>query len=300
MLRTLVISVFALAFAAVAAQAESREVDNLFRLQVPSGWQDRRSPAPEMKLLITSPRFTETGGNCNVIAVDVPELQTADQATLNEAGEQVFTEDFWQEQVSKFQNSKIEKTGKRQQGARQVYSLRFSADFPTPNGATIRVDEQQDVHLVAGRMLMVTCGVRTAQAEREKDDIATVLTSFEPVVETPSVMLQPKERPSLTLYERSQFAGVSRVVTQDVSDLTQFGWSRSAASFSSSGAGAWQVCDGANFSGRCQTLSGSASSLPTFMAVSARHIVAPGGSFAAAGKAAQNAARAGVLATIGR
>jgi hypothetical protein len=301
MLRILVTSVFALSFAALAAQAESRDVDNLFRLQVPTGWQDRTA-SDKIKLLITSPRFAETHGNCNIIAIDMPELADTSQEVLNAAGGEVFTKAFWTEQLaqSKLQNADIEKSGSRRKGEREIWYTRVSADYTLPDGSSVRLTQLQDAHLVPGHMFAVTCTASAASVAREEDDFSTIMTSFEPIVAAPSVMLEPKNRPSLTLYEGTQFAGVSRVVTQDVTDLAQFGWSRAAASFSSAGAGAWQVCDRANFSGRCQTLSGSSPSLPTFIAVSARHVVAPAGSFAAAGNAAREAARAGVLATTGR
>ena len=71
---------------------------------------------------------------------------------------------------------------------------------------------------------------------------------------------------------RHPHAGASRVITQDAGDLKQFGWSRTAGSFSTSGAGTWEVCDGTNFSGHCRTLSGSNGAVPALAAMSARRV----------------------------
>src|SRR5262249_47380058 len=114
MLRSVLTSVvaFTLAGALAAQAADKREVENLFRVNVPAGWQDQPAPAAAMKLLITSPRLSETGGNCNVIAIEADELKGADQATLDAAGAEVFTSEFWQKEFSdaSMQNSKIEKS----------------------------------------------------------------------------------------------------------------------------------------------------------------------------------------------
>ena len=303
MLRSVLTSVVALSLAgALAAQAaEKREVENLFRVQVPAGWQDQTAPVPAMKMLVTSPRVKETGGNCNVISIEMPELQGADQATLDAAGAQVFTSEFWQKEFSdaNMQNAKIEKSGARTQHGRQVFFVRASSDL-TSQGTTVNVTQLQDVQLVSGLMFMVTCGARTAGVAREEGDFSTIMTSFEPIASTPTAMMQPNERPSLTLYQQPQFSGVSRVVTQDATDLASFGWSKPAASFSITGASAWQVCDGANFTGQCRTLSGSSPSLAAFTAASVRRLAARPGDLAAVGNTLRAAAKAALAASSTR
>ncbi|MBI1210317.1 MAG: hypothetical protein GC190_02545 [Alphaproteobacteria bacterium] len=295
MLRPLLLSIALSVAGAAAAAAETREVDNLFRFEMPTGWHDQAVPVSQMKLLIASPRVAETGGRCTVVVEDMPELQSADQDALDAAGEQTFTDEFWHTELGKLPNATIEATGKRRQGGRLVQSVRLSADFPGADGAPVRVSEQQDVHLVPGRMLLVTCAARVSGVAREEDDFKTIMTSFEPIVETPTAALQPNAVPSLTLYDGVQFSGVSRVVTQDTSDLARFGWTRPTASLSIAGGGAWQVCDGTNFTGRCLTLRGSASSLPAFTAASVRHVKTRPGNLAAVG-AVRDALKAGLAA----
>lgn len=266
------LSLFAIAALSTSAAAdEYSDTAKTYRFDMPDGWQTTLEP--EVNLMILSPRNEQTGGNCNLIINDSEETKALTQAELDAVGAVTFTEPFWRSALegAGLRNIKVEKVGARKQKSRNVFFVRQTSDV-TVNNADITITQLQDVHLIPGRAFVLTCTALAAEVAQEEANFATIMTSFEPTAEVPTAMLRPPAPASLTLYERPRFAGVSRVITQDTEDLSRFGWRRSAASFSVSGSATWQVCDGANFSGRCRTLSGSDGAAPVFAVLSARRV----------------------------
>jgi len=271
MLRYLV-PLLIMVFTGVAA-AESQTL--IFKVNIPKDWQVKEPSDAAIKLMVISPRIASTGGNCNFIVNDMPKLVGVSQAQINEAGTEAFTEAFWRKELeaAKMTNVRIEKSGTRDQGDRRVFYARWTSDMPV-DGGTISMTGLQDLHVVPGRGYVVTCAALSEAVDQEEADFAYIMNSFEPSSEVPTAALSPSGPASLTLYDRARYSGVSRVITQDTADLTQFGWSRTAASFSTAGSDAWEVCDSANFTGNCRTLSGNVPTLPAFAALSARRVPA--------------------------
>jgi hypothetical protein len=275
MLRSLLSLIALAALAGTALAADYVDTDNTFRFTMPEGWQTQPAPLPQLKVTVASPRIAETGGNCNVVVALRDELKSVSQTDLDAEGAAIFNDEFWRSilDAAKFKNIKIEKSGVREQNGRKVFYVRETSEG-TIAGTTLSVAQWQDAHLVPGALYMVTCTALAESISLEEADFTTVTTSFEPILATPTAAVRAPGLASLTLYERPRFAGVSRVITQDTADLTRFGWSRAVASFSVAGTGAWEICDGANFSGRCRTVSGSNGALPGFAAISARRVTA--------------------------
>lgn len=274
MLRPALSLIVAVVLATPAIAGEYVDTDNTFRFTMPDGWTQQPVAIPQLKVTVVSPRVEETGGNCNVVVTPNENLKTARQAELDEAAASIFNDDFWRSvlQAAQFENIKIEKSGARDQGGRKVFFVRATSVGKVA-GNDLHVAQWQDAHLVPGALYVVTCTSLAEAISREKADFTTLMTSFEPILSTPTAALRTSSPASLTLYERPRFAGVSRVVTQDTQDLARSGWSRPAGSFSIAGGAQWQICDGVNFSGRCHTLSGDNGVGPAFVALSARRVV---------------------------
>lgn len=271
MLRSMFALIAVAAFAGSAAAKEYSDTSATYRFDMPDGWET--TVLPEINLFILSPRNAESGGNCNLIINDSDETKSLNQAALDALGTQTFTEAFFRSayEAAGLRNTKVEKIGTRTQRGANVFFIRHTSDI-TVNQQDLSITQLQDVHLRPGRAYVLTCTARAAGIAQEETDFATIMTSFEPLTSVPVAMNRTPTPASLTLYERQRFAGVSRVITKDTQDLAEFGWRQPAASFSVSGDATWQICDGANFSGRCRMLSGSNGAGPSFAVLSARRV----------------------------
>lgn len=252
-----------------AAVAAEDYVDQTaqFRFTVPSGWQlavpDKKGPNAALVALI-SPRITHTGGLCLIASVSFPSSAGVSQETLNEGMKEEVDDAFWRELMedkSVKDVSIVDTHSEMKNGRRGFYA---TARLTTTIDGTDYPEQQSVVFfIVPGRMHFAQCSVNADQVAVEEADIATVITSFEPVGAFVA-SLKPREAlpagsAALVLYSGPQFDGARRELAQDAPNLAYAGWNVVTASFGLHGYGLWQVCDRANYQGNCRIVAGAES-----------------------------------------
>jgi len=291
--------------ASVAAAADYSDTTNNFRLTVPDDWTQGVPKNAAVRYQILSPRVDTTRGNCTVIANLMPETRGISQADLDAMGEKTFDEKFFLDGMKTAQyvtEATVSSTGGKMVNGHRAYFVVGDLTANIPNDGIVKARTQQMIELIPGQIFIVTCTASDVGYATEEGDFNTVFNSFAPLSDAPVASLSVPGVSSLTMYTAPRFGGVSRVVTQDAPNLAVFGWRSTTASVSIAGSGAWEVCDGADFTGRCQMITTTLATGPDgkgFTIASARHVKAilP----AQSGPVDMRAVlRAGVEAALGR
>jgi hypothetical protein len=269
------LSVVALGLGTVQSGAAEtvRDTDHNFRVSVPAGWESTKNPSDEIRIVMGSPNRKQTGGNCNVVTAAHPQSKTMSPAQIETELDQL-NDAAWASMFKAiifFDNVVVEKSGSEQMNGRKAYYAVVTLDAVSPGAPLRAIKLKQYWHVIPGEMFIVTCSATQDGYAQEEDSFKTVFDSFAPLNDAVAAAA-PKGVPSLTLYARANFGGVSRVVTQDTPDLAAFGWHDAAASMSVGGAGLWQVCTGANYSGSCRVV---ATALHEKLAVGSARRVSP-------------------------
>lgn len=270
----------ALALTAPLAAAESyTDAESNFRITIPDGWQNDHDTDESIRLSLLSPRFKETRGLCGVLTMAQPETRGKSQAELDADGDRSFGEEFWIKAMQGADTVKavaIDGRGVRMVNGHKAYFMVATID-PKASADGPKIKTQQMIEVIPGQFFLIMCMSKADSFDKEEADFTALMNSFAPISDAPVAMREPNGVTSLTMYSLPRYGGVSRVVTQDAANLAEFGWHGTTASLSVAGTGAWEVCEGANFTGRCETVT---TSLPTglggktFAVASARHITA--------------------------
>jgi hypothetical protein len=282
MLRTTILTAAVLTalVATNATAGDYSDTANNFRVTVPEGWVPDTPQNPLIKLKVFSPRVAETHGGCTVITNLEPETKASSQADIDASGEKTVDEAFWLSGLKKAKyvdDVTIETTGVKMINGHKAYVVVANLSATVPNVGPVKVKTQQMIEAIPGQFFIVTCTASDTGYAQEESDFNIVFNSFAPLSDAPVAALESNGVSSLTMYSLPRFGGVSRIVTQDAPNLAVFGWRATTASVSVAGAGAWEVCDGANYSGRCQTITAALPTGPDGKALtiaSARHVKA--------------------------
>ena len=282
MLRAIfMIGASALALASTPGAAENySDAANNFRTTIPEGWSQAEPALQAIKLKIFSPRVETTRGLCTVLVLPVPETRGASQADVDADADKTVDENFWltgMKHVKNVEDATVDSHGVRMVNGHKAYVANGTMTGNVPNVGSVKAKIQQMLEAIPGQVFIVTCAAWESGFAQEEADINVVMNSFEPIGDVPVAMLRSGGVTSLTMYTQPRFGGVSRVVTQDVPNLALFGWRGTTASMSIAGSGGWEVCEGANFSGRCETITATLPTGPNgkgFTVASARHLKA--------------------------
>jgi beta/gamma crystallin len=260
MLRAILVGVSLLALCAEPSLAETvRDTQNNFRVSVPSGWKADKYPAEDLKVVLAAPDREQTGANCNVVTEAHPPSKAMTQAQIDADIDAQVNEAAWSamfKSVIFIDNVVVEKSGTERLNGHNGHFVVVSFASVTPGMPIRQVKLKQDLIAIPGELFFVTCSASQDAYAQKEDEFKSVFESFAPLNDSVAT-IEPSGVPSLTLYARSNFDGVSRVVTRDTPDLALTGWRDPAGSVSIAGPGLWQVCDGANYSGSCRLVSGS-------------------------------------------
>jgi hypothetical protein len=269
----------AVALSATSAAAEDySDAANNFRLTVPDGWTSEKPADPYIKLMMLSPRAQETHGQCSVITTLMPETKGLSQADIDAAADKEIDESFWLKGLKVAKeviDASIESHGARMVNGHKAFFVLAKVTGNVAHAGPATAKMQQMLEAIPGQLFVVTCAAWEASYAKEEADFDIVLNSFAPIGDAPVAMFESIGVTSLTMYSLPRFGGVSRVVTQDAANLAVFGWHGTTASLSTAGSGAWEVCDGINFGGRCETVTAALPTGPAgkgFAIVSARHV----------------------------
>jgi hypothetical protein len=281
MLRSLVLTTALVTLAAGAANgADYSDAANNFRITIPENWTQTTPVSAVVNLKILSPRVEETHGVCTVIAKQVPQTRAVSQADIDADGEKTVDENFWLSHMRKAKEVKevtAETHGVKMINGHKAYFVIVHLTGEVEGVGEVKAKTQQMIEAIPGQLFIVTCAAADAEPgyAQEESDFNIVFNSFAPLGDVPVAMLSSPGVSSLTMYTQPRFGGVCHIVTQDAPNVAIYGWRGTAASMSIAGSGAWEVCDGANFTGRCQTIT---TAMPTgpdgraFAIASARHI----------------------------
>ena len=263
MLRSLGLTAALLALATTwAIAAEHSDTANNFRISAPEGWTPDTPINANIKFKILSPRFDQTRGVCTVFTTLNPSSRALTQADIDADGDARIDENFWLTSLKKAKSIKevtVESHGQKMVNGHKAYFVVAQLTGTVEGVGDVSIKIQQMMEAIPGQFFLVGCAARNADDGYpvEESDFTSVLHSFAPLSDAPVASLSVPGVSSLTMYSQPRFGGVSRVVTQDAPDLAAFGWRGPTASMSVADTGAWEVCDGANYTGRCAVVSGA-------------------------------------------
>lgn len=239
------------------AGSDYSDPTNNFRLTVPDGWTPAMPPSPVIKFVMRSPRFSDTKGNCNVIYHQMEETKGLSQSDIDDQLSATVDDEFWKSGLKTgryIDDATVVTSGVKMRNGHKAFFVVANLNATVPDVGAIKAKNQQMLQARPGEIFLVTCTASDTGYATEESDFNIVFDSFAPLSDTPVASAAPNGVPSLTLYSLARFGGVSHVVTQDTPDLALFGWRNGTASASVAGGAQWEVCDGANYTGKCRVV----------------------------------------------
>jgi hypothetical protein len=277
---TTMIAAGVMALTATAMAEPYSDAENNFRVVIPDGWQNDHDTDKSLKLSLVSPRFDETFAKCAVFVGDSPETRGQSQADLDADGDKEIGDDFWTQGAKSadgLDSITIDGRGVRMINAHKAYFAITTLSGKRKDGSVVSLKTQQMLEAIPGQFFLLACAASKDGFEKEQPDFDAFMNSFAPLGDARVASAPSSGVTSLTMYTQPRFGGVSRVITQDQANLALFGWHGTTASMSIAGSGAWEVCDGTNFTGRCETVTAALPTGPSgkgFAIASARHVKA--------------------------
>lgn len=241
--------------AAFAADFDDRE--HKFRVSVPDGWLSQAKPTETVHVVLLSPRLTTTGGNCPIMSQAVGETEGLSQSDLDKKLAGQVNETFWQLMFTAagFPDAKVVATDEKKQDGRKIYNSVVKIVRATAQG-TVEIRAKQTLYALPGALYMVNCTAREAGFETETEDFESIFKSMKPDNRDYVASLRTHETSGVTLVANGP-AAQTRTVTENAPNLPLSGWWMPTARVALTGAEAWQVCDGINYTGQCGVIAAS-------------------------------------------
>lgn len=255
-----------------AAQAETThtDLDGRFTVAVPEGWKAvRPDNAQQLALIMAKVSGSDVLGLCIIVVTETPLTKSSPQSEIDETLRVEMTKEFW-EQIYKSQGAKdvvILSNGARDRNGRTIQYVEVEFTPAGAQGPVSRFKGREEVLPNPGRLHDVGCTIQTGKYEAVSADYEKIFNSFTP---QSGIVAQAPAKPAsvATLYANVNYDGVARVVSAATPDVAALGWSPRAGSATVSGYGEWQVCEGANYTGKCTLIVGARSAAPqSFMSV---------------------------------
>lgn len=243
-----------------AANADNRYSDpeGRFNVNIPEGWQAGKPDGTQIALAMIKAEGKELLGLCVAIITETPATKSKSQAEIDAATTAEMTKQFW-ENTYKALGTKdvvIAETGSRDQDGRKVQSVTVEFSAEGAAGKTMRMKGHEEVHAIPGRIHDIGCSTYIEKYDSLKTEFNSILASYMPqsglVASTTS-----SRGPVATLFANANFNGMARVVVGDTPSVTNVSWPTQTGSLSIAGAGEWQVCEGANYTGNCMVVAGA-------------------------------------------
>ncbi|MEQ1755209.1 MAG: beta/gamma crystallin-related protein [Micropepsaceae bacterium] len=257
------LSAFALAsiFVPVAQAAGTySDPQGRFSVALPADWEAVQPDNKQIAVVMGKKSGTEILGLCLVVVTETPQTSGKQQSEIDDAMTGVLSSDFWKStyKAQGAQDIVISNVGSRATTGRKVHFVYSEFTSKGQDGTSLRMKAHEEVHALPGRMHDIGCIAQTEKYDLAKADFDAILQSYSPqsglIAQAPSSAGSPSV---LTLYARADFDGVARVVKGEVPNITYVSWPTRSGSATVSGFGAWQVCEGVDFTGTCSVLSGA-------------------------------------------
>lgn len=248
-------------FAATAAEPKLyRDMDGRFIVNVPEGWTTTvpaASSESEIALMMASSADEKVkGGACFVAVKQMSNTRDAAQAELDEAFGEVMNDKFWKSvfAASGIKDAKIETSGNRMQKGRKVFYV-VATVTAEEGAATELATGRQEVHPVPGSLQFVQCVAAKSIYKQMEPAFNAIFASFEPKPNQLIVQLPTKATPSVLTIAATE-GGTTRVLAQDTANVPALAGTGVTAGIAIAGSGAWEVCEGVNFTGTCNVMTG--------------------------------------------
>lgn len=259
-------------FAASAHAEKYNDPYGRFSVTVPPGWAAEKpnsnvnagAPA-EITLFMVGIREKKMVGLCLALLANTPDTRSMSQAEIDSKASSELTEDAWRASAksSGFGDKiAIESSGNRQGPGHLVHYVVTTMDSKNKDGTVTKMKGKQELHMLPGVIHMVGCATDAESYDTASVDFETIFTSFTPMAGVVAQTPQPVGPSVVTLFSGADFTGVARVLTQDAPSVAALGLSGPTGSVAISGFGAWQACEGANYTGTCRALRAAETGAP--------------------------------------
>jgi len=247
--------------AATAAEPKLyRDIDGRFIVNVPVGWTTTTPAAgsdSEIALMMSSSADEKVkGGACFVAVKQMTNTRDASQSDLDDAFGEVMTDKFWQSvfAASGIKDAKIETSGNRMQKGRKVFYVVATVTTQETGTPPELATGWQEVHPVPGSLQFVQCVATKGIYKQMEPAFNAIFASFEPKPNQLIVLAPTKATPSVLTLAATE-GGTTRVIAQDTANVPALNGGVTAG-VAIAGSGRWEICDGVNYTGTCNVMSG--------------------------------------------
>ena len=241
--------------AAIADGKRYKDPEARFSLTVPTGWDTARPENEEFALVMASPKADDKtpSGVCLVRVRELSQTKDVPQADLDEAFGTLLTREFWGKALAAAGATevKIENTGTTILNGRKTYFVVATLNVTAETGP-MQATGKQVVYVIPGSVQFVNCSAKKDFYAAMSPQFEGVFASFEPKSGAYIAEAEQVKPSLLTVFAGPEFDGVARVIAQNTANIPAL--AGVAGSVVVAGAGAWEVCDGVNYSGKCQVL----------------------------------------------
>lgn len=241
--------------AAIADGKRYKDPEARFSLNLPDGWQTARPKDEEFALVASSPKADDKtpSGLCLVRVRELSQTRDLPQADLDEAFGTLLTREFWEKALAAAgaTDVKIENTGTTMLNGRKTYFVVATISVSDDSGP-VQATGKQVVYVIPGSVQFVNCSAKKDFYAAMSPQFERIFASYEPKSGAYIAQADTPKPSVVTLFAGPQFDGAARVLAQNTPNIPALGGI--AGSVMVAGAGAWEVCDGVNFSGQCRVV----------------------------------------------
>lgn len=259
MIRKLAILVLSFASLAPAIAETYNDPEGRFSVTRPQGWtEDTHIFRGEGTFAFIREKSNASpySSSCTGSYHATPATRSQSQEDVNGQFDSRLTEDSWRQAFASIDPDitvTINETSHRSVSGRRIQSVIFTAT-EVDGDKTDSVKAKTETHLVPGSVHWILCATAEEHFPAASADFDVVFTSYTP---HPNAAVSRLKRPApsvLTMFAAARFKGAARVLSQSTANLAAAGLPTTSASLVVDGDEPWQVCTGANYSGRCEVM----------------------------------------------
>jgi hypothetical protein len=226
-----------------------------FTATIPDGWTAVDSLPPPAVFMIRKTGADGSRSICTAVIIATPATTSKTQQEIDDEILRVNTNDAVKAAYEQqgFKDVSVEKQSKRQGDGHVVHQVVLTLSVPAASGTAARLKVFEELHALPGQTHDLGCMTKPENYDAMAPEFQAVGLGYQPK----SAILAWAGSPAVTLYAEAGFHGQSRGISNDLPDVARSGWAGRTGSLGVTDASSWQVCEKANFTGRCMVLKAS-------------------------------------------
>jgi hypothetical protein len=248
-------SALILASASMACASNVTDPGGRFTAVVPDGWTQVPNIQPPGALMMRKNGADGSASVCSVAIVNSPATTSKTQKEIDDELSKGLTSNTVKAsyELLGFKDVNVEKQSTRDGSGHVVFQNVLTLTIPVTGGSGLQLKVFEEMHALPGQIHDLGCMTAPANYDTEEPEFKVIGLGYRPQ----GALVAWNATPSVTLFANASYHGSSAPVSTDTPDVSRLGWIGQTGSVGIADTASWQVCEGANYTGRCMVLNAS-------------------------------------------